>query len=74
MGFKTDESDHQFIEIQITDGQIRVTYIPKGWDGSPAIRYQIKDNQTGRLRQGPEVPIGHIGDMFSATLNLLINQ
>jgi hypothetical protein len=73
MDHQTDERGHPFSEIPISGGHIRVTYITQGWDGSPSVRYQVRNEDTGRLRQGPEIPVGSLGEMFSATLNLLLS-
>ena len=56
---KTDSKGHIFRKIEINGGFIRLTYIPNGWDNSPSIRVQIEEN-SGHLRQGPEIPEGEI--------------
>lgn len=72
MDIQHDGKKHPYVEVPINGGFIRMTYIAEGWDDSPAVRIQIKDNSTGRLRQGPEVPVAELGKMYSATLDLLV--
>ena len=72
MNLLTDQSGNQYNEIPINGGNIRLTYIAKGWDDSPSLRIQIRDNR-GHLRQGPEIPLKNLGDLYSGSLNLLIN-
>jgi hypothetical protein len=70
----TDSKGNAYIEMPISGGALRLTYVPDGWDNSPAVRIQIKDGSTGRLRQGPEVPVGKLGEMYSSLLDLLVNE
>src|SRR4051794_8746353 len=65
-----DSSEQAYEEIEIPSGQVRATYIPEGWAGSPSVRIQIRDD-AGHLRQGPEVPIAAIGGMVDAVVKLL---
>lgn len=68
-----DSSNNQYQEVQISGGHVRVTYIKDGWDNSPSVRIQIRDD-TGHLRQGPEMPITSIGGVAGAVINLLSDQ
>lgn len=72
MDIKKDRKEQNYTEIEITGGFIRLTYIPVGWDKSPSIRIQIRD-ETGHLRQGPEIPVDEFGKLFDAVINFLIN-
>jgi len=65
-----DGSNQLYEEIPIPDGQVRITYIPHGWADSPSVRIQIRDD-TGHLRQGPEVPLSAIGGVVGAVVALL---
>ncbi|MBC2714853.1 MAG: hypothetical protein HF978_06025 [Desulfobacteraceae bacterium] len=67
-----DSSDQMFQEVPIPDGQVRVTYIENGWDDSPSVRIQIRD-ENGHLRQGPEIPITSIAGVVGAVVNLISN-
>lgn len=66
----TDSNGNAFTEIKMDSDFIRLTYIQKGWDGSPSIRIQMRD-ENGHLRQGPEIPLDYYGQMFSGTIELL---
>ncbi len=68
-----DSSNNEYQEIPISGGSVRVTYIENGWDDSPSVRIQIRD-ESGHLRQGPEVPITSIGGVVGAVVNLLSGQ
>ena len=68
-----DTSNNKYQEVPISGGQVRITYIENGWDGSPSVRIQIRD-ETGHLRQGPEIPITSIGGVVGAVVNLLSGQ
>lgn len=68
-----DSSSNQYQEVPISDGSVRVTYIENGWDNNPSVRIQIRD-ESGHLRQGPEIPITSIGGVVGAVVNLLSKQ
>jgi len=68
-----DNKGNEYVEVPISGGSLRLTYVAEGWDNSPAVRIQVKDGKSGRLRQGPEIPIKKLGEMFSAILDLLIS-
>ena len=66
-----DSSGNYFNEIEMEDAAIRLTFIERGWNDSPSIRIQIKEG-SGHLRQGPEIPIKYLGDIFSKSFELII--
>jgi hypothetical protein len=68
-----DSSNQTYEEIEISSGFVRVTYVPNGWDDSPSVRIQIRD-ENGHLRQGPEIPISAVGGVLGAVVNLLTKQ
>lgn len=69
-GIQIDSSGQRFVEVDMPAGKVRVTYIEDGWAGLPSVRVQIRD-ETGHLRQGPEVPVTAIGGMVGAVVDLL---
>lgn len=69
---KTDSKGHIFRKIEINGGFIRLTYIPYGWDNSPSIRVQIEEN-SGHLRQGPEIPVENFGQIYDESLKLILS-
>jgi len=68
-----DSSGNRYEEIDIPGGHVRVTYIKEGWAENPSVRIQIRDN-SGHLRQGPEVPIDRVGAVLGAVVNLLADE
>ncbi|MGZ3457360.1 MAG: hypothetical protein ACXU86_02525 [Archangium sp.] len=56
--FQIDGSGQRFVEVPLTDSteKIRATIVHNGSRGPVAVRLQIKD-ETGHLRQGPEVAV-----------------
>lgn len=69
---KIDSSNQRYQEIEIPGGFVRVTYINNGWADSPSVRVQICD-ESGHLRQGPEIPISVLKEVVGATVFLLEN-
>lgn len=65
-----DSSGQHYEEIAIPSGHVRVTYILHGWADQPSVRIQIRD-ETGHLRQGPELPLECIGGVVGAVVGLL---
>ncbi|HEX2203922.1 MAG TPA: hypothetical protein VHG91_11515 [Longimicrobium sp.] len=65
-----DSSGQEYEQVDIPGGKVRVTYIPHGWADSPSVRIQIQD-ESGHLRQGPEIPLSVIGDVVGSVVKLL---
>lgn len=65
-----DSSGNRYKEIKIPGGHVRVTYIEHGWADTASVRIQIRD-ETGHLRQGPEIPVASIGGVVGAVVELL---
>ena len=70
MDIQIDGSNQSFVEIPMDSGHVRVTLISNGWTGTEAIRISIKD-ENGHLRQGPEIPVGQVGELVKATIELV---
>ena len=68
-----DSSNNHYHEVPISGGSVRVTYIEDGWGSSPSVRIQIRE-ETGHLRQGPEIPISSVGGVVGAVVDLLSQQ
>ena len=66
-----DQKGNAYHEIEIPGGHVRVTLIQDGWAGSPSVRIQIRD-ESGHLRQGPEVPLSAIGGVIGAVVELVV--
>ncbi|MBF0430542.1 MAG: hypothetical protein HQK83_04645 [Fibrobacteria bacterium] len=66
-----DGKDNPIKEIQMDNGEkIRVTKVDNSWhNGQPAFRIQIRE-ENGHLRQGPEVPVSYIQNVFGAVVEL----
>lgn len=62
-----DSSGHPYAEIDPPSGKVRLTYLRRGWSGSPSIRIQVRQ-PNGHLRLGPEVPVKNLGDFVKALL------
>jgi hypothetical protein len=69
MTIEKDNSGQEYIEFALTSGSLRLTRVPEAWHGGTALRVQIRE-EDGHLRQGPDIPVGKLGQMFSATLKL----
>lgn len=69
----TDGSGNRYIEKDMCSGKIRATYIESGWSGAPSVRLQIRDD-SGHLRQGPEIPVENIGEAVGAMVELLASK
>src|SRR5690625_3604721 len=65
-----DRSGNRYIEKDMCSGKIRATYVESGWSGEPSVRLQIRD-ESGHLRQGPEIPVANIGEAVGAMVELL---
>jgi hypothetical protein len=71
---QTDSSGNRFVEVDLpSDEKLRISLIPQGWAGTPGVRVQARDS-TGHLRQGPEIPVGYLGDLVGAVVELLSRQ
>ena len=66
----SDSKGNSYREVGIPGGNVRVTYVQDGWANSPSVRIQIRD-ETGHLRQGPEIPISALGGMVGAVIEIL---
>ena len=66
----SDSKGNRYREVEVPGGHVRVTYVQNGWADSPSVRIQIRD-ETGHLRQGPEIPISAVGGMVGAVVELL---
>ena len=64
-----DGTGQSYIDIPYGREFIRVTRIERGNDNT-AIRIQIKD-ETGHLRQGPEIDYEQVGRLFTESLRLI---
>lgn len=51
MTAKIDRRGQKYFEV----GNIRITCIPRCWNGGPGLRVQVK--RKGKLLRGPEIPI-----------------
>jgi len=65
-----DSKGNEYREVEILGGNVRLTYVQNGWADSPSIRVQIRD-ETGHLRQGPEIPLSAVGGMVGAIVELV---
>ena len=71
MKIEKDSSENTYIEVDMDNGEkVRVTHITKSWPGLGGLRIQIRD-ESGYLRQGPEIPADKIGDVVSGIINLM---
>ena len=68
MTVRTDRSGKRFTEVDLPSGRVRLTYIRRGWSGSPSVRIQIRE-PNGHLRLGPEIPVAQLGDFLKALLD-----
>ena len=65
-----DSKGNRYFEVEVEDEAIRVTHVPEGWSGSPAVRLQVR-NGDGHLRQGPEMPLDAVGQVFGGIVCLV---
>jgi hypothetical protein len=73
MVIQEDATGNRFTEIELPNSEkVRVTYVEEGWAGQGGVRIQIRET-SGRLRQGPEIPIDQVGHVVSGVINLLKN-
>ena len=68
-----DSKGNNYKEVEIPGGSVRLTYVQDGWASSPSIRVQIRDD-SGHLRQGPEIPVAAVGGMVGAIVELIAAQ
>jgi hypothetical protein len=66
----TDSKGNNYKEVEIPGGHVRLTYVQDGWANSPSIRVQIRDD-SGHLRQGPEIPVAAVGGMVGSIVELI---
>lgn len=65
-----DGKNQKYLEHEMVNGEhIRVTLIGDSWSGENGIRIKIRQTD-GHLRQGPEIPISCIGDIFKNIFQL----
>ena len=65
-----DSKGNDYREVEIPGGCVRLTYVQDGWADSPSVRVQIRD-ESGHLRQGPEIPLSAVGGMVGAIVELV---
>jgi hypothetical protein len=71
---KTDGSDQLYSEVLMNNGEfIRVTFIENGWSDQGAVRIQIQQEDK-HLRQGPEIPLENIPELFGAITQIILKQ
>lgn len=66
MEYNKDGKGQDYFEIGLqkpSSDKIRVTYVKSGWDGSPCVRIQLVDTKSGKVLQGPEIPVGQLSDI-----------
>jgi hypothetical protein len=68
-----DSKGNNFKEVEIPGGNVRLTYVQDGWASSTSIRIQIRDD-SGHLRQGPEIPVAAVGGMVGAIVELIATR
>ena len=68
-----DSSGNEYREVARGPEQIRVTYVRNGFDGSPAVRIQVRE-ESGHLRFGPEIPVSVIGLVVREVVELLVTE
>ncbi len=68
-----DSKGNRFREVEIPGGSVRITFVQEGWANIPSVRVQIRD-ESGHLRQGPEIPISAVGGMVGAVVELLAER
>jgi len=76
MNLETDGGGKRYCDIPTLGGEhVRITFVPEDQAGYEVdcVRIQIRDN-TGHLRQGPEVPLLVIGDVYSSIIGLLMER
>ena len=71
-----DSSGQRFVEVEtLSDERVRATYVPADKAGYrvDSVRIQIRD-QSGHLRQGPEVPVAALGPLVAAFFELVMDK
>ena len=66
-----DSSGNDYREVRRGPEHIRVTYIENGFDQSPAVRIQVRD-EAGHVRPGPELPVNIVGQVIREMVDLLV--
>jgi len=61
---------NRFVRVPLSSGQLRITEIPHGWEGTQSIRLDI-EQEDGHVRQGPEFAVLHLGAITDALIELL---
>lgn len=68
-----DSAGQPFVDIPTVKGEhVRATLVAAVRAGPrvDSVRFQIR-NAKGRLRQGPDVPLDLLGDLFAAAIKLV---
>ena len=71
MSINTDKCDQLISEVELEGCHFRVTYVERGWTGSPALRLQIR-GESGHVMPGPEIPVSAVGEVFLAISEVLV--
>jgi len=66
-----DGSNQEYEEVALGESAVRITLVPHGWNNSPCLRIQIRD-ENGHLRQGPDIPGENCADVIRSMVQLLI--
>jgi hypothetical protein len=70
---RQDERGNWYVDVlTASDQHVRVTLVPgeRAGYGDVSVRIQIRD-ETGHLRQGPEILLDTLGDVFKAIMLLV---
>jgi hypothetical protein len=76
MAVEVDGSGKTYVEVgTLPDERLRLTLVPaaEAGYGVESIRLQIRE-ESGHLRQGPEVPVVTLGTAFAAVVELLLQR
>jgi len=68
-----DSAGNTYREVEMEAEHVRLTYVAQGWNDTPSVRFQIRD-EDGHLRQGPEIPLKIMGSVVGALLDLVTEQ
>jgi hypothetical protein len=69
-----DSASNKYVTITNKEDElVRITLVQHGWTGGPCLRLQIQ-TETGRLKQGPEFPIGQLGELTLAATKLIFES
>lgn len=70
----TDTSDQPYVEFELGNGdRVRLTRRFAPVAGGDVVRIQIRE-ESGHLRQGPEIPVAQLADFLYAIGRLLSRQ